>query len=654
MLDDKQIDRIIAVTVATLKPYYVQGEIQKWGKGNYGLMKRADKTPWPEFWPGYNQAVKERRELSVHIESGVFPDHLIHARSPNQTDKEFEYIKENFKQTTLPNWVDFENTIRRALHQSNWRMEFDDPEGDLAAYALNEVGEFGSFIDWMKFIVPKIKTMDPMGVLCVMPKHIPMVEGTADDGAAIMVFDPDELVRPEPIYFKCNDVWGYEAGKWYLLLTEEKSKVEKGGKEVMQGMVLWLVDDTNCWRIAQTGRAYELNFEVSLYFAHDQGYPPCMHLMGTPLITDGGRILWQSHYLPAKDLFDLVLLDATNLMLAKSNSCYPYRVMIGGECEYIEQSSGHRCVGGDLWGSDDKGVQKSYGKCNSCGGTGIIARLGPNGVLFVKERGMRDDGTQTKAADAMSFIEPGSHTLTILRNEITENTSEGRKMLHLHSEQPIAGGDAETATQVGVGVKAQMAFIAPIADQYFLLTEFVLDSIARQRYGFDEPPFTIIPATQFDLRTEADYMADLQAAQEAGLPPSDIMNIIRGYRHTRYGSDPATLEAFDVIDIADRLITVGWQQLAAMQGKGEVKAWEVALHNAAMPLYERLMQTPGFATLDVFEKAERLKALAEELYGQTVNPAAAPPALRPANPAAQLAARLVQQTEEERPAEEAA
>lgn len=640
MLTEPEISAIIAEMVRKAKPYYIEGQLRRGGKGRWGMSTGDGKHPWPEFWPGYNASVKERDELRVHIENGVFPDHLIRARSPNQTDKEFEYARATFKQVTLPVYLDYENTVKRALHRSNWQVQFDDDGGDLERYVTDEVGETGSLIRWFEDIVPRIKTLDPMGVLCVLPKEIPMVDGIADDGAPIKIMDPDTLVDPEPLYFSCDRVWGFKPGKWYLLLTDERSTVLKGNKSVDEGIVLWLVDGTACWRVAQTGRAHELQFEVTLRFEHDQGYPPCMHLMGTPML-EAGRIRWQSHFLPAKDLLDLALMDSSYLNMSKANSAYPYRVMIGHECEYREQASGNYCIGGTLMGVEDDGSAKTIGRCPACSGTGVAARLGPNGVLFVKERGVRDDGTQTKAQDAMTFVEPTANTLDLLRREIDTNTDQARRMMHLHSDRPIAGGESSTATEVGVGVKAQQAFIAPIAGQLFMLMDFTIDCIARQRYGFDDAPYTVIPATQFDLRTDGDYIADLKMAQEAGLPPSVIEEILRGYVAMRYGADPWMKDAFDAIALADRLITAGWQQIAAMEAKGLVKPWEVALHYGAMTIYQVLSQEQGFMALDAFAKAERMKERAQELYGAAASPAIA------TNRAAELARQLAGETAEE-------
>lgn len=652
MLTPEQIDAILADFVAKVKPYYVEGEVKPYGQRSSGISVTHERkgSKWPEFWPGYNRAVKERDELRVHIESGVFPDHLIQSRSPNQTDAEFEYVRKNFKQVTIPHYVDFENTILRALHQSNWQLRFEEQAGDetvdtsFAWYVENGIGELGGMVEWAKFILPKLKSLDPMGVICVMPTSLPTAEGMDEEGQPITVLDPDTLVDPLPIYFPVDSVVGMKRDVYYLLLTNEHSVVQRGGKDERSGMVLWLVDDTNCWRIAQTGKARELTFEISLHFAHETGYVPVINLMGRPVIIDGA-LIYQSFYLPAKDLFDLVLLDSTYLFMSKANSAYPYRVMLGHQCEYTNVSQGSRCIGGEMYSFGEDGAQVLHGKCPECKGTGVAARLGPNGVLFVKEHNYREGGTQTKAQDAMTFVEPAANTLTFLREEIASNTNEGRRMLHLHSEAPIAGGDSATATEVGVGVKAQMAFIAPIADQIFALVDFTLDAIARQRYGTSEGMYTVIPATQFDLRTEADYVRDLKAAVEAGLPPAVTEEIMRGYVHMRYGSDPYMKEAFEVIAYADRLLTVGWQQIAAMQGKGEVKAWEVALHYNALSMYDMLMQEQGFAGADVFVKAERLKAYAKEQFGEGQSAPAAAGGVPAVRPSAELARRLVEESE---------
>lgn len=647
MLTPEQVDRVIAAFAATAKPFMKDGEVIPYG--SRGTYQQRKTTKWPEYWPGYNVAVKQRDELRVHIESDTFPDHLFIARAPNQTDEEYNYGKANFKQTTLPEYSDFENTILRALHESNWSLTPGDAAGDLEDtasfnhYISKRIEHFGGLAEYFKHIIPKIKTLDPMGMVCVMPVNLPLVDSTGEDGEPITVMDPDTLVDPQPLYFSVDEVVGKKDGVYYLLMTREKSEVMKGGKPVMEGMVMWLVDDMNCYRVYQTGKAYEMTFDYDLYFAHDTGFVPCEPLKGRPVLRDGA-VMYESYYLPAKDLLDLVLLDSSNLTAIKAASVYPQKVMLGYDCEHTDVGSGGVCHGGD-WHVYDAtvGAAVPRGKCPSCKGTGMSVSLGPNKVLLVKASNMRGEANSgVSVRDAMAYVEPSSTTPDILEAQIEVNRNAARRMLHLHSETPIAGGDSATATEVGVGVKAQSAFIAPIASQIFGTMDFCLRAIALQRYGSDEGYFELVPATQYDLRTEADYIALLGEAQAKGLPPAAIEEILRGFFAIRYASDPYMAKAFDVISQADGLLTTNWQQVQAMQGKGQVQAWEIALHNKALSIYDELMRDPSFRALDAFDQSQRMVEFAKTKFaGAEASNTPAP--LTPA----QRAAQLVQQTEVE-------
>lgn len=609
MLTPEQVQAIVAEYVRLTKPTLRSSAAKAIGHG--------DRHKLPEYWPGYNECVRQRDELRVHIESGVYPEHLFRARAPHQTHEEYEYSKANFKQVTLPEFADFQNTILRALHESNWSLTPGDNAGDLSDdtswnhYVTYQIEHFGSVAEYFKHIIPKVKVLDPMGVVCVMPASIPTVERSTEDGETVMVIDPDTLVRPQPIYFEVNRVVGKEDERWYLLHTREQSMVTKGGNEVREGVVLWLVDDTNCYRVYQYGKAHEFTFRVELYFEHDTGYVPVQPLKGRPVLKDGS-VVHESFYMPAKDLLDLVLLDSTNLTSVKAASVFPQKVMLGNECDFTDVVKRQVCRGGTLYGTDETGAQVVHGKCPSCNGSGLSVTLGPNKVILVKAASARDGTTPPKVQDAMTYVEPGASTTDTLEKQIEVNRNAARRQLHLHSETPIAGGDAATATEVGVGVKAQSAFIAPIAAQIFGTMDFVLGTISIQRYGTDEGFYELVPATQYDLRTEADYIAMLGEAQQKGLPPAAIEEILRGFFAVRYGSDPYMAEAFDVISRADTILTSNWQQVQAMQGKNQLQSWEIILHNRALSLYDELMRDPAFRAMDLFEKVERLKEYAQE------------------------------------------
>jgi hypothetical protein len=72
-----------------------------------------------------------------------------------------------------------------------------------------------------------------------------------------------------------------------------------------------------------------------------------------------------------------------------------------------------------------------------------------------------------------------------------------------------------------------------------------------------------------------------------------------------------------------------------------VKAWEVALHQQALGLYDRLMQDPAFRTLDIFAKSDAMRQYAMQQFAAEVG-AMNVPVLRPAQAMAQS---IVEETE---------
>src|SRR5690606_24916871 len=107
----------------------------------------------------------------------------------------------------------------------------------------------------------------------------------------------------------------------------------------------------------------------------------------------------------------------------------------------------------------------------------------------------RGDTASTSVHDAMTSVEPTATTMDFLRRKITDKPAEGRRVMHLSSEAPMAGGEAKTATQSGIDAKATIAFIRPIANQLAAVREFTAECIAIQRYGKEaaEGMFKLIP-----------------------------------------------------------------------------------------------------------------------------------------------------------------
>lgn len=629
MLTEQEVAQIWEERRMMVRKFYSPSDNDfKWSlkKGIKGTEAHSWDKDLPEFWPGYNEALKERLRIRPHVEHGYYPADLFLKRAPNETDQEREYGRANFKQTTLAHADDWNNTILRALDRNNYTISFNDKESDYWEYVSTGLEEFGSVQNYVESIVPGVKTLDAMGLIVVLPREIVTVSETPEDSEEeIQVIDPDIALEPVPYYVKCTDVWGFDYDEWYLFLSSEKSWVDSYKRE-KTGLVFLLIDDQNVWRIAQTGTKGDFEFEITKWFEHGAGEAPAIHLKGRAIEKDG-EIRWQSPYLSAVEHFDQVLLDEDYLRKSKAKCAYPHKIVLGDDCEFVDRETGATCYHGKLiWLDRETGIEQRK-PCPDCNGSGLKSRIGPLGEVHVRP-GDRSTG-QTEIAnvsEALSFVAPTAEILSFLRKEIVDETDAGRAVMHLKSEQPIVGGDQATATEVGVGVKANQAFVKPIADQIIDIMEFIYSMIGKIREGADFEEPIITRPSQYDIRTDEELAEDFRINSPI-MPPVVVDQMGWNILAAEFGHSPEAMEVYKVVCAADRLMWTNPQTIQSRLQQRLIEPWQVVLHDQAMSFYGDLNRT-GKITGDIEKDKEALIALAKANTPKVEMPTAAELALK--------------------------
>jgi hypothetical protein len=591
-MNEQQVTDIWAGVLSKVKDHIKEGVLSKGKDGMY-----------PELWPGYNRAIKQRHQLMPHIVQGEFPDHLFAERAPNQTERELAWLKANFKPVTLPVFSDLKNTVGRALHERNWALEFaENPASeDVEAYVTEGIKEWGSLANFVKSAGISTMLQDAMGVLAFLPTAIPAIE--QEDGS--MVMDPDGVMDPDIHYYECENVWGFEYDKWYLFNREEKSMVQWGNATKPWGLVLYLVDDEKVWRIEQTGRMLDWTFSITEEFTHGVGFPPCIH-WGGEAVYRRNRLVWESPYLAVAGILDIAMLQEHYLRASEAKCVYPHTVVMGSACDFVDKDH-HHCDGGHIkYMVGDREVSQ---ECPSCKGSGWKTRLSPMGQLVINPNAdqMGADSTTIDASNALAFISPSVDTVRYIWERYEGNIKAARSIMHLDAEAPMVGGDAKTATEVGLNARAKDAFVKPIADRLFVIKDFAVMCIGKMRHGKDWQDYVLRPPSHYDLRTDADLLAEIAEAIERRLPPPIIDYLTWQYVQSRYGNDPEAMDNFSVVLRADRLQTMDWQAIQTEAAAGRVQAWEILLHFAGMGIWEKMTaQDPRLKELEVTEQVDRL------------------------------------------------
>jgi len=579
------IDHIVSVFKKT-DSEYAQRFVSAQNKSNLFAQK---KEPMPNYYPCYNMTVDFMERIRIHSELGYFPEKLFEKRSPNQTQQEADYIRENFKQTTLPFFNEYISTVTRAFADPNCGVNFEDEEEKYKAaeitfqnYVESQIKDYGSIENFIQYIIPAIKAQDANGVVVVKPNEIK----TQVDEEGNEITDDTQLDTPVPYYFNSKQVVGYEEGIYCVVELHEKSVVDYGNSKYRMGKIYEFYDDINIWRVTQVGKWNDYSFVYEIFYEHQWGKVPATRLKGIPRIYNN-EIVWMSPMLYVTDLLDLVLLNSSNLQISINTCVYPYRIMYGQECEFQDKDSGGafiHCIDGYI--TDGMGTRKT---CPSCGGTGLKSRLSPMGVLLIKPPTTDDRGGDLKTTSKpIEFVSPSVETLDFLVKIIEKHYNKALEILHLKSGQvaskpagDASGTSAITATEVVSNMKALYAFVRSVSDQTFDLYQFVLDAIGWMRYGTDYKGATVKYPTTFDFANEMDYAIQIGEMSKYNMPPFVIYSVVIKYLKAIYQEDKNAGDAFKLITETDRLLTLSNADIQAKLATGTVEKWEEILHTSA-------------------------------------------------------------------------
>jgi len=586
--------------------------------------ERTGVSQYPEYWPGYNYAAKMYDSILPHTRPDIYPAHLLSVRAPNQTDAQAEYIRANYKPTTLSVFEDFKATISRAFADQNWSIRYT-PElepifGDdtFQRYVNNEIEKFGSLEMFVKTMLPTLKLIDPNGIIAIEPQDVDTIEN--EEGEEVI---SNELIKPMPEYYSCKSIVGQKFGEYYMVIADDKSEVKVGSKMEHSGLVLEIYDTEAIWKVYQYGKKSDMTFsEPVLYYQHNLGYVPAQKLQGTPQLING-EIAFQSPFITAVPLLDQVILDESYLQISKATSAFPFMVALGEICEFIDRE-GNKCQDGQIFDP----INGGYRTCSSCNGSGVKSRFSPTGMLLIKPKTALSEGDSALSGEYLKFVSPPMDTLNFLRTEIEQQMAKARRILHLpSSDESGTIGEASTATGSLNKLRALYAFIKPISDQLFNLYEFCLVTMGQMRYGEFFGGINLVYPTSFDISTPSDYLAVISEGVKAGVPPSITFSNVYNYIRAIHYTDEETSAIYDLIINADELLLMSSADIALRVANGTVEKYQDVIHHSAPQLIMELIRNyiptedaPRFIDLPMSEQIAALNRLASDKIGTQLDP----------------------------------
>jgi hypothetical protein len=584
----------------------------------------------PEYYPGYRARVQLRDRIRTHAELDHFPEHLFRKRAPRQTEEELDYLRGNYKQTTLPVYLDLLSTVGRIYHDANWsltvRDRVDVPVGAGLVDYLETFPSYGSYEQFFKAFLPHLVLVDANGLIGYAPRQVPTVEVDNGDGTTSRVISGD-LLEPVPTFHRCDQIVAEKPDDYYLVELDQPAEVRYYNTKRACGRSFLYYDREVIARAVQVGDYTAHEYAYEIVYRHDWGRVPARKAGGIPQLR-GGVVSYLSPFSYAVDVLDVALLNEQYLNAIVSACVYPHRVMYGDPCEfeYRENGSQSVCDGGKVY---DTGLQ-TWKACPSCNGTGLRSRLSPLGVLLVKPPSNTSQGDAALPGEPLKFVAPDTEAPRFILEKIARDEQKARRILHLHTSADTApGGTDPLATGMLLDNKALAAFVKPISDNLFAHVEFGANAMGYLRYGENAPTVSVVYPVTFDFNTEADYLGQLAAATKAGLPPFLVQTVLYRYLQSLYYNDAETSAVFETIVQADRLLPFTPTDVAMLQARDLATKWEVTLHDSALTLVEELRQqytANGEDFLDL-PIVERVRLLREHAQART--PGAVPEPVAP-------------------------
>lgn len=620
--DESEVFNLVAPIIELYKGY---------DQKNY---KEQDKCidNLPDFYPNYKAAVKAVERIKVHAEIGKFPAELFKNRYPNQTDKEFEYMKANYKQNTLPVFSDYIATNTRPFSEGNWDIvyEKEETEDSFQKYVENEIEITTSLKSYVKNFLPNPKSIDANGVVIIKPNEIYVIASGEE-----LIIDDTKRVTPQPYYYPSIQVLSDPAfdDDYLILESKEKSMVDYAGKMQRMGRVFEVLDQESIWKVEQVGKYEEYNFNVSLYYYHGAGYVMGQRLKGVPVHLNDSYI-WQSPFLYACDLLDRALVNDNYLNCSLANNMFPYRIRLGMKCNYgFKDESGQfqSCDAGLIFNAKSSKMVD----CPKCKGTGLRDRITPGGemLLYPSDFNSGSEGDAKFSGKAFEIVGPPTEPSKLMIEVINDAISKAYEIIKAKRVGQATGSGINpadgTATKEILDQKAQYNAVRLFIDQTFDLYQFLLDGIGWQRYGSAYKKPTVKRPASVDFNTEEDFINRLTKAQTAGLPPFIVTTMLYQYMQTQHFTDKAAAAEFNLVSTTDLLFGLSKDDVLMKFNRGLCQDWQVILHDSSYQLIDELQEenkdaqfcgvddcTSGFFALPFTEQqaklVEKAKAKAKE------------------------------------------
>lgn len=605
-MDATEISRIINEKVKKIE--FAKSGIDP----NRILGTKDEKRSLPDFNPIYKKTVDLRDRISVHAEFDKIPYDIIRKRGPYEDDLQYLYRKDNWKSITMPYFMKAFSKLGRIMNKSNYAIQWDATQNEQKTYFENDIPTVSSIENYAEQVLLVEKILDPNALVVVKPYKIPVKAIDAEAGIKY-VLDDSQMIDPIPVLVPCTRVVEYLENDYAIIISEDKSPVREGDKEIKEGIIFEIYDTENIWRVEQIGQKSKWEFsEPYVYYPHGMEYLPCEKLRGTLKQVDK-RVYYESYFLNAIPHLDTALYAHSNLDISTNTQMFPQRSEIVDRCDNPECDNGWIYTHLELPGTD--AMRREKRACGTCKGTGSLSRLGPMGVkqIIVPNGFNPNDPTQAPALPGIAYTAPPSEPLEFVFKKFKYDVVTAFLFLNIDlSDSDVKG--SETALGKMIDRDELFSFLLRISNEIFETIDFLIETIGKMRYGNDFVKPVISPPTSFQIRSEKDLTDELAENKKAGVPDIALRQIIRQIISKRFSNQKNIEPIVNLAFAADRFITSNVIEMSARLANQTAFKWEAILHDSLYTFLDNILaEDPNFFDKQLKDQIAILQEIAKSI-----------------------------------------
>ena len=560
--------------------------VKEWAESANKVGNRGKDVYFSEY---QKLTAQHEKEVSYHAKFGIFPEDIIKKAAPNETDEEFEYRKENYKQVTKPSWDKAMGFLYRIWNKQNYSIKVND---EYKEYFTYEYPVYDNYISFFRDVVTKRKVADPNCIATIKPYMIPTKE-VEQDGELVSVYDQSQMVSPVMCLYPSSNVFLYKEDEVVVVLRSENTDVKHGSKMVNEGMWFEIYDRNSIYWLKQVGKKVDYQFEFEVYYEHDYDSLPCWRLGGIPTY-DEKEYYYHSYFSGALPNLDQAVFISSTLFSAIVKHGYPTRW-------YYEDSCGD--CSGTGWMTEYDGSE--HGKkirCSACHGSGnrMTFSWGKDYKVQLPENSA--DASRVNVGDLptppFGMVSPDTSVLEFLDKKTKDLITEAFQNLNIDISNAPNG---QTATESKIDREEAFSFLLQFSYELFDLLEKSMYAMVWMRWMDSEPDIRVVAPNEFTIRSSEALTEEFSRGVDAQLPEPYLNKLLTESVQQRF-NDKNQERLIEVVSKIDSLLTKTDVQIVTLKNVGAIQQWQIVLHaNIFRYIGEIMSDNEDFLEGDIYK-----------------------------------------------------